>query len=68
LEVLCAGRTCEDPHVLREVPGGRILFQAVTQMEIASTRVRALLRAGRGARYLVPEAVLALIAQAGLYR
>ena len=68
LEVLCAGRTCEDPRALREAPGGRILFQAVTQMEIGSTRVRALLRAGRGARYLVPEAVLALIAQAGLYR
>ncbi len=68
LEVLCGGRTCEDPRRLREAPSGRILFQAVTQVDIASTRVRALLRARRSARYLVPDAVLALIAEAGLYR
>jgi nicotinate-nucleotide adenylyltransferase len=68
LEALCAARTCDDPESLCQAPAGRILFQTVTQVDIASTRVRDLLRQGRSARYLVPDAVLAIIAEAGLYR
>jgi len=68
LEVLCAGRTCDGPGALRTVPAGRILFQPVTQVDIASTRVRDLIRQGLSTRYLVPDPVLAIIAQAGLYR
>ncbi|WP_295453598.1 nicotinate-nucleotide adenylyltransferase [uncultured Thiodictyon sp.] len=68
LAALVSGRTCADPGSLRETPAGRILFQAVTQMDIAATRVRELIRAGRSARYLVPDPVLAIISETGLYR
>jgi nicotinate-nucleotide adenylyltransferase len=56
-----------DPHALRSAPGGRILFQPVTQLAISATDVRARLRAGRSVRYLVPDAVLELIRRHGLY-
>lgn len=68
LEALSAGRMCGEAGALREAPGGRILFQPVTQMDIAATRVRDLIRRGGDARYLVPDAVLAIIAREGLYR
>ena len=52
---------------LRARPGGRILFQPVTQLDISATDIRARLGAGRSARYLVPDAVLELIRREGLY-
>jgi len=52
---------------LQSSPGGRILFQTVTQLDISATDIRARLRAGRSARYLVPDAVLDLIRREGLY-
>ena len=52
---------------LRARPGGRVLFQPVTQLDISATDIRARLGAGRSARYLVPDAVLELIRQEGLY-
>lgn len=47
---------------------GRILFQPVTQLDISATRIRALVRAGLSPRFLLPDAVLDLIDQEGLYR
>ena len=47
--------------------GGRILVQPVTQLEIASTDLRALLLSGRDPRYLVPEPVRAIIQRTGCY-
>jgi len=41
--------------------------QAVTQLEIASTDLRALLLSGRDLRYLVPETVRAIIQRTGCY-
>ncbi len=52
---------------LRADPGGRILFQTVTQLDISATDIRARLRGGRSARYLVPDPVLDLIRREGLY-
>jgi nicotinate-nucleotide adenylyltransferase len=46
---------------------GRILVQAVTQLEIASSDLRALLLSGGDLRYLVPEAVRAIIERTGCY-
>lgn len=66
-------RTLVDRHraasaaELRARPGGRILFQPVTQLDISATDIRARLGAGRSARYLVPDAVLELIRREGLY-
>ncbi len=46
---------------------GRIFVHAVTQLEIASTDLRALIQANRDLRYLVPEAVRDLIVSSGCY-
>jgi nicotinate-nucleotide adenylyltransferase len=52
---------------LHASPAGRVFVQAVTQLEIASTDLRALLMSGRDLRYLVPEAVREIILRAGCY-
>jgi nicotinate-nucleotide adenylyltransferase len=67
LQALCTRRVCDAPGPLRERPAGRILYQDVTQVDISSTRVRALVHDGRSARFLVPDPVLAIIAKTGLY-
>ena len=68
LQRLYAEHACTDPAALRDRPAGAILFQDVTQLDIASTQVRELIRRGRSPRYLVPDPVLAMIDRAGLYR
>jgi nicotinate-nucleotide adenylyltransferase len=60
-------RGCEDPAHLRSAPSGCILRQQVTQLAISSSRIRAMLAAGRSPRYLLPDAVLAIIEREGLY-
>ncbi|MFI4869754.1 MAG: nicotinate-nucleotide adenylyltransferase [Steroidobacterales bacterium] len=46
---------------------GRLYVRAVTQLEIASTDLRALIMSGQDLRYLVPDAVRDLIARTGCY-
>jgi nicotinate-nucleotide adenylyltransferase len=67
LRTLTERHAATDLHALRSAPGGRILIQAVTQLAISATDIRARLRAGRSARYLVPDAVLEVIRRNGLY-
>jgi len=67
LERLTTERRCSDASALAGSPGGRILFQEVTQMAISATRVRELVRAGASIRYLVPDPVLEIIRRDGLY-
>jgi nicotinate-nucleotide adenylyltransferase len=64
---LLAQRRCDAPGALRAEPGGRILLQPVTQLDISATTIRALVAAGRSPRYLLPDAVLAIIERDGLY-
>jgi nicotinate-nucleotide adenylyltransferase len=48
---------------------GRLLrWFELESLEIASSQIRALLRAGRSARYLVPDSVLEYIEEHGLYK
>jgi nicotinate-nucleotide adenylyltransferase len=68
LQGLLGRRLCEDPSALRDAPGGRVLLQAVTQMDISSTRIRQLIGQGLSARFLLPDAVLAICDREGLYR
>ncbi len=58
----------ETPEELRQRPGGCILFQPVTQLEISATRIRALVQQGLSPRYLLPDPVLEIVRQEGLYR
>lgn len=53
---------------LHEKRAGSIYIHAVTQLEISSTEVRKLIGAGRDPRYLMPDAVRAIIEQTGCYR
>jgi len=52
---------------LRAQPAGFIHFIEVTQLAISATRIRELVRAGRSARYLLPDAVLHYMRANGLY-
>ena len=52
---------------LHEIGSGRIHVHAVTQLEISSTELRALIQAGFDPKYLVPDAVRAIIAETGCY-
>jgi nicotinate-nucleotide adenylyltransferase len=57
-----------DVQSLRDVAGGRLFFAQVSQMEIASSRIRELIASGRSARYLVPDSVWEYIQEQHLYQ
>ena len=67
LEQWLAPRRADSFNDLRRSPAGRVIFQSVTQLEISATAIREALRAGRSARYLVPEPVIAYIHKHRLY-
>lgn len=52
---------------LHEAPAGRVFVHAVTQLEISSTELRALISRGRNPRYLVPDSVCRLLKETGWY-
>lgn len=52
---------------LGEAPGGALLYCEVTQLDISASHIRSLLGTGRSPRYLLPDAVLEMIDQRGLY-
>ncbi len=56
-----------DSQDLSKRPAGGILFQAVSQLPISATTIRALLAQGRSSRYLLPETVRAYINEQHLY-
>jgi nicotinate-nucleotide adenylyltransferase len=56
-----------DVKDLLALPAGAVLGVTVTQMAVSSTRIRDLLRSGRSARYLMPEAALERIMQENWY-
>jgi nicotinate-nucleotide adenylyltransferase len=68
LHGLMAPRRLMDTGGLSQTRAGRVRFQPVTQLDIAATRIRKLLREGRSVRYLLPEPVRTYICEQGLYR
>jgi nicotinate-nucleotide adenylyltransferase len=54
-------------RALHEERAGRVYVRAVTQLEISSTELRALITAGRDPRYLVPEPVRQIIRETRCY-
>jgi len=63
-----APRLADRPADLKGSPGGRILFQPVTQLGISATAIRRLVVRGLSPRFLLPDKVLAIIEREGLYR
>lgn len=52
---------------LKDTPAGRVHVEAVTQLEISSTDLRASIGAGLTARYLLPDEVWEIIVETGCY-
>jgi nicotinate-nucleotide adenylyltransferase len=67
LAAIYGSRHTDSAAVLSDSPAGRIVGFAMTQLAISATRIRALLAAGRSARYLLPDAVIAYIRATQLY-
>lgn len=65
---LLAARGTPRVDDLHATEAGRIHVHAVTQLEISSTDLRDLIVAGQDPRYLLPDAVRALIRDTGCYR
>ena len=64
---LLAERGTQRVEDLHESAAGRIHVRPVTQLEISSTDLRDLIVAGEDPRYLLPDAVRALIRDTGCY-
>ena len=58
----------KDPGMLQATPNGKIIFLEITQLAISATRIRNLVAKGRSPRYLLPDAVLAMILSQRLYQ
>ncbi len=65
-ELLAERRTAR-VRDLHETRAGALYVHAVTQLEISSTEVRALIRAGRDPRFLMPDPVREYILESGCY-
>jgi len=65
-ELLAANGTTSVDELHRS-PCGCIYDHAVTQLEIASTEIRELIAEGRDPRFLMPDAVRAVIVETGCY-
>lgn len=65
---LLAARGTPRVEDLHQAVAGRIHVRPVTQLEISSTDLRDLIVAGQDPRYLLPDAVRALIRDTGCYR
>ena len=68
LEEMGAQIDMDAGYVVARAPGGYIFMHPVTQLDISSTRIRALIRAGRSPRYLLPDGVWNHIRERGLYQ
>lgn len=68
LERVLSQRLVSDRGALAQLAAGCIYFQDVSQLAISASRIRDLIRHGKSAQYLVPDAVRRYIADHGLYR
>jgi nicotinate-nucleotide adenylyltransferase len=67
LAALLDERHAAGAAALRREPAGLVLAQPVTQLEVSSSAIRALVGRGGDPRFLVPDAVRAIIIQSGCY-
>jgi nicotinate-nucleotide adenylyltransferase len=67
LKQLVADRQVQDIALFVGGSAGNVMFYPVTQLDISSTRIRDALKQRRSVRYLLPDKVIALIEQDGIY-
>lgn len=65
---LLAERRCADPLELRRSVAGRIFEQPITQLDISSSAIRAMVARGGDPRFLVPDAVRDQLMASDCYR
>jgi nicotinate-nucleotide adenylyltransferase len=63
-----AARLLRDARLLRAHPAGGVLAVDIPPLDISGTSIRAALREGRSARYLLPDSVLDYIGHNHLYK
>ena len=56
-----AQRRVTDTQALQHAPAGSIVIVPITALDISATAIRAMIRAGRSVRYLVPAAAIVQI-------
>ncbi|EGH00342.1 Nicotinate-nucleotide adenylyltransferase [gamma proteobacterium IMCC2047] len=61
-------RQVSSSEQLQQASSGRVLVQQLALLDISATRIRALIKAGQSARFLLPETVWDYIEQHRLYR
>lgn len=64
---LVRGRLTSSAAELAAARAGRVCVQAVTQLDISATRLRAAARVGKDLKYLVPDAVRRIILETECY-
>lgn len=63
-----SARLLREPPLLQARPAGGVLAVDIPPLDISGTAIRAALREGRSARYLLPDSVLDYIGQNHLYK
>lgn len=67
LAPVVATRRTAEPRDLRAAPAGRVLIRPVTPLNVASSAIRDLVKAGGDPRFLVTDAVRAIVLESGCY-
>jgi nicotinate-nucleotide adenylyltransferase len=67
LAAFVAGREAHSPSALAAAPAGLVWRQPIPPLDISATRIRALLRAGHSARFLMTDSCLRYIRGHHLY-
>ncbi|MCF6237150.1 MAG: nicotinate-nucleotide adenylyltransferase [Gammaproteobacteria bacterium] len=60
-------RQADSPAALSHLLAGLIFFHEVTQLDISATKIRDLIKKGKSPRFLLPDSVLAVINEQGIY-
>jgi nicotinate-nucleotide adenylyltransferase len=68
LDNFLAERWAADQQLLHQCQAGKLLVQAVTQLDISATTIRHLVANQQNPRFLLPDAVIDYIKRHGLYR